>query len=390
MKDIVSKILKSALFLFLLVCAFGCTKTVLLTDAAKTGDINTVKALIDQGADVNQAGKGGATALAYAVIAGHRDVAGLLIEKGADIDLALEGCARFKQPYQARCKKALSEFKAGKDQPQTARPTLPEPSRESVSVAKSDVDLLPAIKTKSNRNAYAVVIGVEQYRQKLPRADFAASDASLVSEYLAKVMGVPEKNIVTLINENATKSDFEKNIERWLPNNSEKDSSVFIYFSGHGAPNAKTGDAYLVPYDGDPAYIAETGYSLDRLYNALGRLEVKEIVVVVDSCFSGAGGRSVLAKGVKPLVMSVSLPAIRKNMTVLTASAGNQISSAYDEKGHGLFTYFFLKGIKENSTVAPDGSLKLDVLFGYLKPEVERIARKQYNNEQTPQLIGAR
>ena len=29
-------------------------------------------------------------------------------------------------------------------------------------------------------------------------------------------------------------------------------------------------------------------------------------------------------------------------------------------------------------------------LFSYLKPQVERIARKQYNNEQTPQLIGSR
>ena len=35
----------------------------------------------------------------------------------------------------------------------------------------------------------------------------------------------------------------------------------------------------------------------------------------------------------------------------------------------------------------PDGSIKMDDLFGYIKPQVERIARKQYNNEQTPQLI---
>jgi hypothetical protein len=31
----------------------------------------------------------------------------------------------------------------------------------------------------------------------------------------------------------------------------------------------------------------------------------------------------------------------------------------------------------------------MDDLFGYIKPQVERIARRQYNNEQTPQLIGA-
>ena len=77
-------------------------------------------------------------------------------------------------------------------------------------------------------------------------------------------------------------------------------------------------------------------------------------------------------------------------MVVMTASAGDQISSAYDEKGHGLFTYFFLKGIKTEDVVKADGSITFDDLYGYLKPQVERIARKQFNNGQTPQLIGSR
>jgi len=32
----------------------------------------------------------------------------------------------------------------------------------------------------------------------------------------------------------------------------------------------------------------------------------------------------------------------------------------------------------------------MEDLFDYIKPQVERIARKQFNNEQTPQLIGAK
>lgn len=68
--------------------------------------------------------------------------------------------------------------------------------------------------------------------------------------------------------------------------------------------------------------------------------------------------------------------------------SGNQISSINDEKGHGLFTYFLLKGIKNEDVVNPDGSTRIDDLFGYIRPQVERITRKQYNNEQTPQLIG--
>jgi uncharacterized caspase-like protein len=204
-------------------------------------------------------------------------------------------------------------------------------------------------------------------------------------------MGYPEENIVTLTNENATKSDFEKYFEKWLWNNVEKESVVFVYFSGHGAPNPGSGDAYLVPYDGDPSFIEQTGYSLKRLYNALGKLPAKEIIVALDSCFSGAGGRSVLAKGARPLVMNLeNSMVLPKNMTVMSASSGEQISSTYDEKSHGLFTYFMLKGIKNEDVIRPDGSIRMDDLFGYIKPQVERIARKQYNNEQSPQLIGAK
>ena len=183
--------------------------------------------------------------------------------------------------------------------------------------------------------------------------------------------------------------DMAKYFEQWLSNNVEKGGSVFIYYSGHGAPNPKTGDAYLVPYDGDPSFIDKTGYSLNRMYDALGKLPAKEIIVALDSCFSGAGGRSVLAEGARPLVMNLQKSvSLSKNITVMAAASGNQISSTYKDKGHGLFTYFMLKGIKNENVTRPDGSIRFNDLFSYLKPQVERIARKQYNNEQSPQLIG--
>jgi len=55
-----------------------------------------------------------------------------------------------------------------------------------------------------------------------------------------------------------------------------------------------------------------------------------------------------------------------------------------------LFTYFLLKGIKNEDVIRQDGSLEVEDLYNYIKPQVESIARKKYNNEQTPQLIGAK
>ena len=241
--------------------------------------------------------------------------------------------------------------------------------------SRSDVEDLPEARVPDPK-AVALVIGVERYRDEMPKADFAAADARLTAEYFKRVLGVQDENLAILLDDRATKNDLEKNIERWLPNHVEKGSKVYVYYSGHGAPDPAKGDAYLVPYDADPNYIAQTGYSLKRLYAQLGKLPVDSVLVVMDSCFSGAGGRSVMAKGARPLV-TLKTDAVPANVTALSASSAEQISNTYQEKGHGLFTYFFLKGLKEKGDVK--------AAFGYLGPEVTRVALRQYNSEQTPQ-----
>ncbi|MEW6673366.1 MAG: caspase family protein [Thermodesulfobacteriota bacterium] len=247
---------------------------------------------------------------------------------------------------------------------------------------RSDVDELPQRSEWLNEKAYAVVIGIRRYLQPLPEADFADNDAKLVKTYLTRFMGYSDVNVAALINEQATKSGFEKYFESWLPNHVEDGADVFVYFSGHGAPNPKTQDAYLIPYDGDPTYLDKTGYPLKRMYAQLAKLPAGKVTVVLDSCFSGAGGRSVLAKGARPLVMVSAYEGIPDKLTVLSAAAGDQISYTYQDKGHGLFTYFFLKGIKEQSGRPV---LEMKAVFDYAAPQVTGVARREYNADQIPQ-----
>lgn len=56
-------------------------------DAAKSGDLEKVKALVKKGEDINQVQKSGTSAIMYAVQYVHKDVAAYLIEQGANLDL---------------------------------------------------------------------------------------------------------------------------------------------------------------------------------------------------------------------------------------------------------------------------------------------------------------
>ncbi|MDD5303200.1 MAG: caspase family protein [Elusimicrobia bacterium] len=266
----------------------------------------------------------------------------------------------------------LAESKAKALSPVASAPAAPP----SVPDIVSDVDEPPSAAAPRVKG-HAVIIGISRYRQALPRADFADRDARTMARYAKAVLGYPDENVAVLVDDGASRSDFEKYLERWLPNRVEADDEVFVYFSGHGAPKPSNGDAYLVPFDGDPTYLDETAYSLKRLYSALAKLPAKRITVVLDSCFSGAGGRSVIAQGTRPLV-AVASTAVPARITVISAGAAEQVSNSDRRQGHGLFTYFLLKGLKEKGA-------DFKLAFDYLKPEVTKAARRDYNADQEPQ-----
>ncbi|MFZ6007257.1 MAG: ankyrin repeat domain-containing protein [Nitrospirota bacterium] len=357
--------------------------------AVEGGHVEIVKLLLSKGADVNTKSSRG-TALHVAVERGHAEIVRLLLDNGADLSIigspgpasnSLRGT-----PLQIAQEKGQNtiiarmlmeaEEKQFKKYTREDKKTLP--ALTIFSPLQSDMGRLNIADSEKimGENDLAVIIGIESYKG-LPKSDYSKSDAGLVKDYL-KELGFKERNIEFITDSDATKSSIEKSLEAWLPNRIKKDSRVFVYYSGHGAPEPKTGDAYLVPYDGDPNYLEVTGYPLKRLYDNLGKLKVAEVVVVLDSCFSGAGGRSVLAKGTRPLVMMTDIKTVPSNMAILSATQGSQISSSSPEKGHGIFTYYFLRALK-------DGKKTLSEIYEYIKPLVEDEA-KTLNVQQSPSI----
>jgi hypothetical protein len=381
---------------------------------ARRGDIASLTAFMARGLDVN-AEMSGATLLTCAASEGNMANVKFLIEKGADVEKSISGfeasnvklAAQNSAPANAAISKQnaaialLERLRPGgkvakaadsaggvtkaelaqmmkEAAAETRQAAAPAPVAAAV-VYKSDVDA-PAYKVSENPDAYALVVGVEKYNT-LPDARFADRDAKAMNAHLL-AMGYPQRNIVLLTGSQATRTGLAKNLEAWLPNNVTERSTVLFYFSGHGAPDAKTSLAYLVPMDGDPQYLEETAYPIKRLYAKLAALKAKRVLVALDSCFSGAGGRSVLAQGTRPLVGKLQTPPTGRVVS-LSASASDEVTGTAEDQGHGLFTYQLLKALTETA-----GRGTVAELYGALRPRVQDDARRQ-NRGQTPQLSGA-
>lgn len=352
-----------------------CNESTLLTCAALEGNIPNAKFLIKHGDDIDSAiaslEKNIATYSASDTLrpfAARFSAAIRVLERlrtgGQTPTVPAAGSGITKAEMEQIVKSAVAATKA---------PSAP-------AEIKSDVDQ-PAYNVAANPDAFAVVVGVEKYNS-LPDARFAARDATAMNAHLL-AMGYPQRNIVLLTGHQATRTGLVKNLEAWLPNQVTERSTVMFYFSGHGAPDAKTSAAYLVPTDGDPQYLEETAYPIKRLYEKLGALRAKRVLVALDSCFSGAGGRSVIASGTRPLVAKLNIAPTEAKVVSLSASSAEEITGALEDQGHGLFTYHLLKALSETA-----GRGTVSELHAALTPRVQDEARRQ-NRSQTPQMFGA-
>lgn len=270
--------------------------------------------------------------------------------------------------------------------------------RNTLDLINENIDNPAQVKFK-RPDGIAIVIGNKNYANALlPAVKYADRDAAVMKKYLMNSLGFEEDNIILI--KDATHLDFVKHFGDsgdhkgiLYKRTHENRSDIFIFYSGHGAPDTNTKKPYLVPNDGDPNVIKLTGYSLDTLYDNLAKLNreksPRSITVVLDSCFSGGSNDGMLIQNASPIYVEASTPVLAmRNAAVITSSKGNQISSWFPAKNHGLFTYYFLKTLK----VAAEEGRKLsvgDIEKALLDVDgVNDRAWKLHNREQEPQVVG--
>lgn len=303
--------------------------------------------------------------------------------------------------------------------PLQAPPTLPEKAlemtlavrrssgtrtagRKRMSVPTGQTSVIPVVdrqipETAADRpDAVAVVIGNKTYQTSdIPDVDYALRDARTMRKYLVRTLGFREENIIFA--SDATGSDLQRilgtsdtpqgQLYNWVKPGV---SDVFVYYSGHGAPAPGANQAYLVASDASPNYLSINGYSVEQLYENLSQVPARSVTVVLEACFSGiSSDGGAVVQDASPVELSVENPALAmENGLALTAGTADQIASWYPEKKHGLLTYFFLKGLRGPADENGDRAITGAEMGQYLTEKVPYRARRMYNREQTPQVIG--
>lgn len=250
--------------------------------------------------------------------------------------------------------------------------------------AYENVDKNVPVAEKTYPFRFALIIGNEDYSMYQPdlksetNVQFAVNDANVFAEYAQFTLGIPEENITLLTNARAI--DMYRAIEKLslLIKNAYGKADVFFYYAGHGLPDEKTRDAYIIPCDVSGADL-QFAIKLKDLYAKLSEFPSKRITVFLDACFSG-GARNLSLVASRSVKTKPNEDEIAGNIVVFTASTGEQSALPYQQKNHGLFTYFLLKKLQDTR-----GDLNYAELSSYLTNEIGinslRINTKEQNSK---------
>lgn len=230
-----------------------------------------------------------------------------------------------------------------------------------------------------NDNTFALIISNENY-EMAANVDNATNDGLAFKEYCMKTLGIPGGNIRygADLSFGKMRKAFSDALD--LAGILNGEANLIIYYAGHGIPDNKTKDAYLMPTDADGT---DTGIciSLGDLYNKINSTNLNRCVVFIDACFSGAqrGGEMIVAaRGVKLKPKEV----VPEGKTIVfSATSDDEAAFSHKEEQHGLFTYFLLHKLQESK-----GKATLGELAEYIQQKVALESRRINNMAQTPRV----
>lgn len=241
----------------------------------------------------------------------------------------------------------------------------------------SDIDLNIPSGLATSHNTFALIIANENYTREA-NVGYAINDGQIFSRYAKETLGLPEENLLLI--KDATLNDIRYGlgkIEEKCRRNGT-DNALIFYYAGHGVPDDYNRDAYILPVDGYGMDVS-TGFPLKELYACLEAIPTSQTVVFLDACFSGTQRDGNMMQSTRGVRIKPKENPVKGNLVVMSATKEDETAHPFEEKQHGLFTYFLLKKLQETGMKTTLGELA-----EFVNSNVRRVSVLQNNRVQTP------
>lgn len=238
---------------------------------------------------------------------------------------------------------------------------------------------------------WAVVVGISEYENEEMNLQYADDDARSIYEFLSSPNGggLDEEHIVLLTDEQATRANIIKALTDKFYRAFETDM-VMLFIASHGQPDPVGNEVYFLGHDTDQNNLSGTGISQIDIEKIFSRSKAGKKLWVADACHSGGAGFSVGTRGSPSAAMInkllIQMVLASDGMAMLTASSSSEFSQE-DVKwggGHGVFSHYFLKGIKGKADKNDNGIVQIRELYEY----IYRNVSADTNGQQHPELKG--
>ena len=176
-----------------------------------------------------------------------------------------------------------------------------------------------------------MVIGNDNYANGLPRLKTAAGDAQAVARTLKSVYGF---KVTVLVN--ATRDQIIGALSKYRQTLTW-DDNLLIYYVGHGSYDQAADQGYWLPVDAAPDDPSHWVSNTD-ITNMLKAIQARHVMVVADSCYSGALTRDANV-GVKDADY-IQRIVQKKARTVMTSGGLEPVADAGG--GHSVFASAFI------------------------------------------------
>lgn len=194
---------------------------------------------------------------------------------------------------------------------------------------------------------YALVIGNNKY-QHLPHLDTAMRDAEVLGDILKNKYGFKTQVLL-----NATRYEIMKALNDYRKNLSE-DDNLLIYYAGHGTLDKVNDRGHWLPVDAEPDSNANW-ISVQNVTDLLKIMASQHLLVISDSCYSGALTRSSVARLEAGMTAEKRAEwvkqLLKKRSREALSSGGLQPVLDGGGGGHSIFARALINTLQRNSEI---------------------------------------